>query len=103
MTDEELIARLRQDDTDFWHCEAADRIEALVKEMASGSFYKESDIDALQDRIKRLEAAVLAAAKIGQIVGFLGEDEGRIEAFREACWPELWDKALTALKGADRD
>lgn len=32
MTDEELIARLRKDDTDFWHCEAADRIEALTKE-----------------------------------------------------------------------
>jgi hypothetical protein len=32
MTDEELIARLRKDDTDFWHCEAADRIKALIYE-----------------------------------------------------------------------
>jgi hypothetical protein len=32
MTDEELIARLRKDDTDFWHCEAADRIEELLAE-----------------------------------------------------------------------
>lgn len=108
MTDEELIAQM-----DHWVEQEVfgltasdilpirDRFEALVKEMASGSFYKESDVDALQDRIKRLEAAVLAAAKIGQIIGFLGEDEGRIEAFREACGPELWDKARTALKGGD--
>lgn len=58
MTGEELIARLRAG-PGHDRREAADRIEALVKEMASGSFYKESDIDALQDRIKRLEAAMI--------------------------------------------
>jgi hypothetical protein len=33
MTDEELVKRLREDDTDFWHCEAADRIEYLSKKL----------------------------------------------------------------------
>jgi uncharacterized protein (UPF0147 family) len=33
MTNEEVIARLREDDTDFWHCEAADRIEALTEQL----------------------------------------------------------------------
>lgn len=43
MTDEELIARLRQDDTDFWHFEAAEenvgiltaRVESLLSENAA--------------------------------------------------------------------
>jgi hypothetical protein len=35
MSDEELIARLREDDTDFWHCEAADRIEALTAKLTT--------------------------------------------------------------------
>lgn len=35
MTNEELIARLRQDDTDFWHCEAADRIDELETKLAA--------------------------------------------------------------------
>ena len=42
-------------------------------------------------------ALVEAAAKIGQIVGFLGEDAARIAAFREACGSELWDQARAAL------
>ncbi len=36
--------------------EAADEIERLRKEMADGSFYKESDIDQMQDEIDRLRS-----------------------------------------------
>jgi hypothetical protein len=45
----------------------------------------------------RLQTAIIASAKIGQIIGFLGDDEGRIEAFREACGPELLSKARATL------
>lgn len=69
MSDEDLIARLLGAPADGLGTEnlciaAADRIEqlvatneALVKEMAAGSFYKESDIDAMQDRMERLVEA----------------------------------------------
>lgn len=104
MTDEELIVRLREGFP--WMKEAADRIEALVKDAKA----QESEIanlgenlDAQKRRAERLEATVIAAAKIGQIVGSLGEDEGLIEAFREACGPELWAKAREALKGDDHE
>jgi len=115
MTDEELIRRLRDDgqsDRQYVReaktvlgaerIEAADRIEALVKEKDKFQGYLQKthvDWEEAVARAERLEATVIAAAKIGQIVGFLGEDEGRIEAFREACGPELWAKALAALKG----
>lgn len=118
MTDEELITFLRTSTSAAFNKTVADRIEALVKDkerlgrevnMArygqpdfAWSIHKQAMAD-LQARAERLEAAVIAAAKIGQIVGFLGEDEGRIEAFREACGPELWAKARAALKGADHD
>jgi len=51
--------------------EAADRIEQLQEELASGSFYKESDIDALQDRIKRLEAALQEIATDEHPLGWI--------------------------------
>ena len=41
-----------------WPFEAADEIERLRGELASGSFYKEDDIDAMQDEIERLRAEV---------------------------------------------
>ena len=63
MTDEELIARLRQDDTDFWHCEAADRIEALTEQLtAARADSKEADAHAVElesDRRKTYEALLL--------------------------------------------
>lgn len=62
MTDEELCDVLR-----LWNWDAAaDRIEALVGEMTSGSFYKEDDIDRLIARAEAAEAALkklVAAAK----------------------------------------
>ena len=73
MTDEELIKRLLEDtNTCPAHvaAAAADRIEALVdeverltKELASGSFYKESDIDALQNHAEAAEAKVAKLIK----------------------------------------
>lgn len=89
---------------------AADRIEALVKEMASGSFYKESDIDALmkeRDDFKRrctnAEAAILplcderdaAEARAERMEAALrkiaeGNFIGRAEGY-----------AFAALKGSD--
>lgn len=59
--------------------EAADRIEALVKEK------------------ERLHRTVDAAAKIGRIIGFLGDDEDRISAFIECCGPDLIDHARAVL------
>lgn len=56
-----------------------------------------AQLDDANARADRLEAAVIAAAKIGQIVGFLGFDEARIEAFREDCGPDLWEKARAHL------
>lgn len=61
MTDDELIARLREDDTDFWHCEAADRIEALVRELATSNEIGrafEEDAGQQRARAERLEAAL---------------------------------------------
>ena len=43
--------------------EAADRIEELEGQLSHGSFYKESDIDALQNRIAELEAENLRLRK----------------------------------------
>lgn len=65
MTDEELIARLRKADEyeplghDGW--EAADRIEALVKERDALKRLKNAQsqmLDAEEARVKRLEAAL---------------------------------------------
>lgn len=140
MTDEELIAALREwqpyADEDVYMLEAADRIEALVDEVERLTKERDSAVrgqddwrndykalssaivgdsglsamlvatqarlfkpraEAAEAKVEKLEAAVIAAAKIGQIVGFLGSDEDRIEAFREACGPELWAKARAAL------
>jgi hypothetical protein len=54
MTDAEIIAELR----DWAFNAAADRIEALVREKRW--IMEESDIDALQARAERLEAALRA-------------------------------------------
>jgi len=53
MTNEKLIARLREDDTDFWHCEAADRIEALTAEL---EFFEEEWVSAVDNLNKAVEA-----------------------------------------------
>jgi len=78
MTDEELIRRLRERGGRV-PTEAADRIEALVKEK------------------ERLHRTVDAAAKLGRIIGFLGDDEDRISAFIECCGPDLIDHARAVL------
>ena len=106
MDDAELVKLLRNMNEyeplghDGW--KAADRIEALVKErdrQYDENVHRIAEQAKAEARAERLEAAVLAAAKIGQIVGALGEDESCIEAFREACGPELWAKARAAIGG----
>ena len=98
ISDATLIARLLGAPADGLGTEnlciaAADRIEqlvatneALVKEMAAGSFYKESDIDALQDRIEQLEASMREIVALDS---------------PEKAWEATLAKniALTALKG----
>lgn len=79
MTDEELVERLRKrQEFEFidgykrveWEdedaIEAADRIDALKAELASGSFYQEKDIDAWQNRIEELERACSEWAETSQ-------------------------------------
>jgi hypothetical protein len=51
----------------------------------------------------RVQATIEAAAKLGQIIGFLGEDEARIAAFREACGPDLLSRALAAFDKGGKD
>lgn len=85
MTDEELIARLRGDDTDFWHCEAADRIEALVKEQnywIERCGRERAFASSHRVRAERLEAALRKIAE--------GNFIGRAEGY-----------AFAALKGDD--
>lgn len=84
--------------------EAEDRIRKICLDALISYGQVEAERDALaaqlddaNARADRLEAAVIAAAKIGQIVGFLGFDEARIEAFREDCGPDLWEKARAHL------
>jgi chromosome segregation ATPase len=66
MTNEEVIARLREDDTDFWHCEAADRIEALTAELTLAeqrgySNAMEAERKLHEDRIEALTEQLEAA------------------------------------------
>ena len=64
--DKELINRLKRFATDLGSelvFTAADRIEELVKDLADGSFYKETTIDALIDRAERAEVAEAKLAK----------------------------------------
>lgn len=84
MTHEELIARLRQDDTDFWHCEAADRIEALVKDKRWIVEERDRTFALMLARAERLEAALREIAET-----FDGKSVAAI--------------ARAALKGADHD
>ena len=63
----------------------------------------EAERDALRERVARLEGAIESSSKIGSILGFLGEDDALIEAFREACGPKLWEKARAALTDGGKD
>jgi D-serine deaminase-like pyridoxal phosphate-dependent protein len=85
MSDEELVkmARLAQRDdrmaTGALYGDLADRFEQLKREN------------------DRLRLTIDAVAKLGRIVGFLGDDEDRISAFIEACGPDLIERASTTL------
>ena len=84
MTDEELIARLRKDDTDFWHCEAADRIEALTAKLAKA--------------VEGLHAVVQHEAST-----FFGSDG---EKNKRASWRGVMRKVratLATIKGESHD
>jgi len=58
-------------------------------------------IEELERENDRLRLTIDAAAKLGRIVGFLGDDEGRISAFIEACGPDLIERARTVLAEPD--
>jgi hypothetical protein len=107
MTDEELIRRLRgpqSAEVDYaTRQEGADRIEALVREMASGSFYKEADIDALmaeRDRAKaNLTKAVGALTRIASAQprpmrsgGYEGHDVSNMQRTARAALAEIEGK-----------
>ena len=113
MTDAELIARLREDDTDFWHCDAADRIEALTyahdtmvhlwakeaaeKQVALGR------IEALTEQLKTVldrEAATTARydAKMDALEAKLATCEEIGRAFEEDAG-QLRNKLAKAVEG----
>jgi len=58
-----------------------------------------AEVDALVAENERLRRTVHASFKMGRIVGFLGEDEGRIDAFLDECGPELIERVRAALTG----
>jgi hypothetical protein len=60
-------------------------------------------VEELEAEVARLRRTVDAAAKLGRIVGFLGDDEGRIAAFLECCGPELINRAIAALQPKETD
>ena len=87
----------------------AERIETLEADLASGSFYKESDIDRLMERAETAEAALAASeAKVARLVaagnwlsvraqttgGTAGRDGGLVDAV------EQWSAALASVDGA---
>ena len=97
MTDAELTKMLRSSANRVVNY-AADRIEALTAELSSGSFYKEADIDRLQDRAEaaeeenaRLRAALTALHK--QALMLRGE-----QSYREFA-RAVEKQARAALKG----
>ena len=116
MTDEELIARLRQDDTDFWHCEAADRIEALTEQLtAARADAKEADAHAVElesDRRKTYEALLLMSrlhseveAKLARAEWLLTDamvqlEEGKIKTRRNRA--RLIREFLSETKGENK-
>ena len=75
MTNEELIARLREDDTDFWHCEAADRIEALTEQLeAARADAKEAEAYADElagDQVDLCRQLITAEDKLAKAVDAL--------------------------------
>jgi len=112
VTDEELIARLRDEHVAASRTEAADRIEALVKEMAvSNEIGRAFEEDAGQQRVRaeRLEAALHnCVGMLDQLVAESGRDIewGAEDPFRMGEWFEPEDlaqieQARTALKGDD--
>ena len=91
MTDAELIARLRKDDTDFWHCEAADRIEALTAKLATCEKYRDA-----YDEMGRIGTQAVRAleAKLAKVVAAAGkmldafcvhEDSHQSAAYEAMC------------------
>ena len=62
------------------------------RKLATDVEYRRADLpptDAEVMKHPKVKALVEAAATLGRIIGFLGEDEGRINAFREACGDDL--------------
>jgi len=96
LTELELDWRDYQDDGILAE-QAIEYIRECMNEETHRAEAAETALAASEDKVAKLQAAVEAAAKIGRIIGFLGEDEGRIEAFREACGPELLAKARAAI------
>lgn len=112
-TDAELLADFRRQVKNETLAEIMDA--ATIPRFAGGGLRdlvehvraQESDHDPLAEamklpevdiaRVNQLERAVVAAAMVGQIIGFLGDDDARIAAFRTECGPELISKARAAL------
>lgn len=109
MTDEELIARLRGDDTDFWHCEAADRIEALVKEQnywIERCGRERAFASSHRVRAERLEAAIdyiLDGMAIDAPDYEIDPDDDFLDAANSDWVRDVLTRLAAAIKGADHD
>lgn len=110
MTHEELIARLRQDDTDFWHCEAADRIDALVKEQnywVERCGRERAFASSHRVRAERLEAALREIAAEASVPVRTKKKGGIKHKWMYRGWRKIAveriDIARAALKGADHE
>lgn len=104
MTDEELIARLRDAPADGLGTEnlciaAADRIEALVKEKDDAGIKRaawELEAKTLQARVERLEAALREIESISVHSG--GEIHGVTADHWKMAFEQAQDVASAALK-----
>ena len=71
-------------------------------ELSAALIKLSAEAAALRAEVERLKRTVSAAAALGEILGFLGGDEGREAAFWEVCGEELIARARAALTAPSR-